>query len=113
MFPPAGAPEPATQNNAPAPEPAANTSPIVVVWYPNESSNTHEEVRAEVGRLIEQATGRKAEHKTTTDYTIAIDYYPAAVLSSIFYMNEKHGIPLPEMVNKATLNPAKAAKRLV
>ena len=52
---------------------AASTSPITVVWYPNESSNTHEEIRAEVGRLIEQATGRKAEHKLTTDYTIAIE----------------------------------------
>ena len=52
---------------------AANTNPITVVWYPNESSNTHEEIRAEVGRLIEQATGRKAEHKLTTDYTIAIE----------------------------------------
>jgi phosphonate transport system substrate-binding protein len=50
-----------------------NTDPINVVWYPNESSNTHEEVRAEVGRLIERATGRKAEHKLTTDYTIAIE----------------------------------------
>ncbi|MDD3252934.1 MAG: phosphate/phosphite/phosphonate ABC transporter substrate-binding protein, partial [Lachnospiraceae bacterium] len=46
---------------------------INVVWYPNESSNTHAEVRAEVGRLIEQATGRKVEHKLTTDYTIAIE----------------------------------------
>ena len=30
-------------------EPKANTKPIVVTWYPNESSNTHDEVRAEVG----------------------------------------------------------------
>ncbi|MDR2770597.1 MAG: PhnD/SsuA/transferrin family substrate-binding protein [Clostridiales Family XIII bacterium] len=52
---------------------SANTGPINVVWYPNESSNTHEDIRAEVGRLIEQATGRKAEHKLTTDYTIAIE----------------------------------------
>ena len=52
---------------------AENTSPITVVWYPNESSNTHEEIRGEVGKLIEQATGRKAEHKLTTDYTIAIE----------------------------------------
>jgi phosphonate transport system substrate-binding protein len=50
-----------------------NTSPIVVTWYPNESSSTHEAARAEVGRLIEQATGRKAEHRLTTDYTIAIE----------------------------------------
>ena len=31
---------------------SANSTPINVVWYPNESSNTHEEVRAEVGILI-------------------------------------------------------------
>ena len=57
------------QANAPAP---VNTAPITIVWYPNESSNTHEDIRAEVARLVEQATGRKAENKTTTDYTIAI-----------------------------------------
>jgi phosphonate transport system substrate-binding protein len=57
----------------PAPAPAANKSTINVVWYPNESSNTHADVRAEVARLIEQATGRKVENKTTTDYTIAIE----------------------------------------
>ena len=51
----------------------ANSSPIVVVWYPNESSNTHEDIRAEIGRLIERATGRSVEHRLTTDYTIAIE----------------------------------------
>jgi alpha-D-ribose 1-methylphosphonate 5-triphosphate diphosphatase len=38
------------------------------------------------------------------------DYYPAAILHSIFHMNEKFGVKLPEMVNKATLNPAKATR---
>jgi alpha-D-ribose 1-methylphosphonate 5-triphosphate diphosphatase len=38
------------------------------------------------------------------------DYYPAAILHSIFIMNKKHDIPLHEMVNRATLNPAKALK---
>ncbi len=38
------------------------------------------------------------------------DYYPPAILHSIFIMHRKHGIPLMEMVNKATLNPAKAEK---
>lgn len=52
---------------------AKNTDTINVVWYPNESSNTHAEVRDEVGKIIEQATGRKVEHKLTTDYTIAIE----------------------------------------
>lgn len=35
------------------------------------------------------------------------DYYPPAILHGIFEM-EKQGIPLPEMIRKATLNPAKA-----
>ena len=65
-----------TESRSAAPEsqaPAANTSPITVVWYPNESSNTHTEIRAEVNRLIEQATGRPAVERLTTDYTIAIE----------------------------------------
>ena len=39
---------------------------------------------------------------------ICSDYYPAAILNSIFIMHEKHGVPLAQMVNRATLNPAKA-----
>ena len=41
---------------------------------------------------------------------ICSDYYPAAVLHSIFIMHTKYGVPLPQMVNRATLNPAKAVK---
>jgi len=41
---------------------------------------------------------------------ICSDYYPAAILNSIFIMHKKHGIPLPQMVNRTTLNPAKAVK---
>ncbi len=36
------------------------------------------------------------------------DYYPPAILHGVFIMHEKYGLPLPEMVNKASLNPAKA-----
>lgn len=36
------------------------------------------------------------------------DYYPPAILHGIFMMHQKYGVPLPEMVNKASLNPAKA-----
>jgi len=50
-----------------------NTSTINVVWYPNESANTHAEVREEVANLIKQATGRDVKNVTTTDYTIAIE----------------------------------------
>ena len=71
---PVDAPAQPAQSSAPAQtQEPVNTSPITVVWYPNESSNTHEDIRAEVARLIEQATGRKAENRTTTDYTIAIE----------------------------------------
>lgn len=36
------------------------------------------------------------------------DYYPPAILHGIFMMNEKYGIPLNVMINKASLNAAKA-----
>ena len=36
------------------------------------------------------------------------DYYPQALLHSIFIMHHKHGVPMAEMVNKVSLNPAKA-----
>jgi alpha-D-ribose 1-methylphosphonate 5-triphosphate diphosphatase len=41
---------------------------------------------------------------------ICSDYYPAAILHSIFLMHMSYGVPLPQMVNRATLNPAKAVK---
>jgi len=41
---------------------------------------------------------------------ICSDYVPAAILHSIFLMHAKYGVPLPKIVNKATLNPAKAMR---
>ena len=41
---------------------------------------------------------------------ICSDYVLAAILHSIFLMYTKHGVPLPQMVNRATLNPAKAMR---
>lgn len=46
---------------------------ITVVWYPNESGEDLKDCRAEFGKIIEKATGKKVEHKTTTDYSIAIE----------------------------------------
>lgn len=46
---------------------------ITLVWYPNESAENFSESREEVGRLVEQATGKKVEQKLTTDYAIAIE----------------------------------------
>ncbi|MCL1909638.1 MAG: alpha-D-ribose 1-methylphosphonate 5-triphosphate diphosphatase [Kiritimatiellaeota bacterium] len=41
---------------------------------------------------------------------ICSDYYPAAILNSVFYMHTEHGASLPQMVNKVSLNPAKAVR---
>lgn len=38
------------------------------------------------------------------------DYYPSAILHSIFIMHQKYNIPLNQMINRATLNPAIAMK---
>ena len=79
--PPTPTPAPASDNNAtapaatpePAPDTPANTSPITVVWYPNESANDFEPAREEYGRLITEATGREVIHRITTDYVIAVE----------------------------------------
>ncbi|MCL1851927.1 MAG: PhnD/SsuA/transferrin family substrate-binding protein [Peptococcaceae bacterium] len=73
-----------------------NTKPITVVWYPNESANDYEGSRNEFGRLIEEATGRKVEHKLTTDYTIAIESLASgaadigAVMGAVGYIEAKN-----------------------
>ncbi len=51
----------------------ADTTPITVVWYPNESGNELKDSRDAFGTLIKDATGREVEHKLTTDYAIAIE----------------------------------------
>ncbi|MDN7245304.1 PhnD/SsuA/transferrin family substrate-binding protein [Planococcus shenhongbingii] len=46
---------------------------IKVVWYPNESGTDMKSSRDEIGRVIEEATGKEVEHQLTTDYAIAIE----------------------------------------
>jgi len=46
---------------------------IIIAWYPNESGEELKVVREEIGKIIEKATGKKVEHRTTTDYLIAIE----------------------------------------
>jgi phosphonate transport system substrate-binding protein len=98
--------------------PAANTEPVNVVWYPNESSNTHDTVRAEVGRLIEQVTGRRVEHKPTTDYTIAIESIAsgaadiAMAMGAVGYIEAKNRNPQVDVLfvnadQNGTLDEAK------
>ncbi len=47
--------------------------PVTIVWYPNESATDYQPARDEFARIITEATGRKVEHKLTTDYAIAIE----------------------------------------
>lgn len=46
---------------------------ITMVWYPNESGAELKDARDEFSKIIEEATGKKVEHQTTTDYIIAIE----------------------------------------
>ncbi|MCX7655594.1 MAG: phosphate/phosphite/phosphonate ABC transporter substrate-binding protein [Treponemataceae bacterium] len=48
-------------------------SPLVFVWYPNESGEDLKGARDAMAAVIEKATGRKVEHRLTTDYNIAIE----------------------------------------
>ncbi|MCU7556141.1 phosphate/phosphite/phosphonate ABC transporter substrate-binding protein [Macrococcus capreoli] len=46
---------------------------FVIVWYPNESGKDLKGARDAIGKIFEKATGKKVEHKLTTDYAIAIE----------------------------------------
>ncbi|MCE4956009.1 phosphate/phosphite/phosphonate ABC transporter substrate-binding protein [Macrococcoides caseolyticum] len=46
---------------------------FIIVWYPNESGKDLKGARDAIGKVFEQATGKKVEHKLTTDYAIAIE----------------------------------------
>lgn len=46
---------------------------ITIAWYPNESGTDMKSSRDEIGRVIEEATGKTVEHQLTTDYAIAIE----------------------------------------
>ena len=52
---------------------ANSNDKLTMVWYPNESGNDLKGARDEIGKVIEDVTGKKVEHKLTTDYAIAIE----------------------------------------
>ncbi|RFU69001.1 phosphate/phosphite/phosphonate ABC transporter substrate-binding protein [Peribacillus saganii] len=52
---------------------AASDDTLTIAWLPNESGADMGEAREEIGKVIEEKTGKKVEHKTTTDYIIAIE----------------------------------------
>ncbi|MFC0272382.1 PhnD/SsuA/transferrin family substrate-binding protein [Metabacillus herbersteinensis] len=52
---------------------AGSKETLTIAWYPNESGADLKDARDHIGKIIEDATGKKVEHKTTTDYIIAIE----------------------------------------
>jgi phosphonate transport system substrate-binding protein len=46
---------------------------LTMAWLPNNASDDFKEARAEINKIIEEATGKKVEDKLTTDYAITIE----------------------------------------
>ncbi len=95
---------PAPATSTPAAETTSGT--ITLVWYPNESAADYEPSRNEIGKLVEQATGKKVEHKLTTDYSIAIEALASGTAQICFMgaqgyieANTKNPAVLPLFVN--------------
>lgn len=47
--------------------------PLTIVWLPNESGEDKSDTRAEIERIVAEATGREVVSMLSTDYTIAIE----------------------------------------
>jgi len=60
------------------------------------------------GSLTGNASMTEAVTKGVVD-TLCSDYYPPAILHSIFKLHKQEGLTLPDAVKLATLNPARAA----
>jgi phosphonate transport system substrate-binding protein len=82
---------------------AAADKPLVIVWYPNNSSDDVKSARVVLDDLIAKATGRQVVDKLTTDYVIAIEAiatgnaaicYPGAVGYVQASMKNPHVVPL-------------------
>jgi len=52
---------------------AGEKDTLTIAWLPNESGADLTEARDEIGKIIEEKTGKKVEHQTTTDYIVAIE----------------------------------------
>lgn len=63
----------AAEGNAAGGNAAPDTSPIIVAWLPNESGSDLTDARDALGAVISETLGRPVEHRTTTDYIIAIE----------------------------------------
>jgi phosphonate transport system substrate-binding protein len=63
----------ATGNTTEGGNTAAGTGPVIVAWLPNESGSNLTDARDALGAVISEALNRPVEHRTTTDYIIAIE----------------------------------------
>ncbi|MGH4118189.1 PhnD/SsuA/transferrin family substrate-binding protein [Clostridium sp.] len=79
---------------------------ITMIWYPNESADAFKETRDELCKVIETATGKKVDQKTTTDYSIAVEAIASgngqiAFMGGQGYVeaNKKNSKVLPLVVN--------------
>ena len=66
-----GGATPASNNNTNSNSNQGGT--LTIAWYPNESGADLAEARDELAAVIENATGMKVDHRTTTDYNIAVE----------------------------------------
>lgn len=48
-------------------------APIIIAWLPNESGADLKDARDAIGAVISETLGRPVEHRTTTDYLIAVE----------------------------------------
>ena len=48
-------------------------SPVIIAWLPNESGAELNDARDAIGKAVSEALGRPVEHRTTTDYLIAVE----------------------------------------
>jgi len=110
---------PATDSNTGAKEPDT----ITIAWLPNNAAEDFKETRAEIGKAIEKATGKKVEDKLTTDYAIAVEAVASgnaqlAFLGGESYVeaHKKNPKVLPLVVNSGvsgTLKDAMYYSRIV
>lgn len=85
---------------------SGSSDTITLVWYPNESGGDLEDARNEIGKIVEDATGKKVEHKLTTDYSVAIESIANGTAGICFMgpqgyveAHEKNDKVLPLVVN--------------
>ncbi|MFQ3630175.1 PhnD/SsuA/transferrin family substrate-binding protein [Roseiflexus sp.] len=48
-------------------------SPVIIAWLPNESGSELKDARDAIGAVVGEVLGRPIEHRTTTDYLIAVE----------------------------------------